>query len=61
MGIAMNRRRERGERRRHADPAAPDRSDDPDGTINSTLWTDVVDSRNHEMTLKTKALVEAYF
>ena len=33
----------------------------PDGTINKTLWTDLATRATHEMTLKTKALVAAYY
>jgi feruloyl esterase len=33
----------------------------PDGTINKTLWTDLATRATHEMTLKTKALVNGYY
>jgi hypothetical protein len=46
----------------HADPAGTGSfAMNPDGTINSTLWTDVSTRATHEMTLKTKALVAAYY
>ena len=46
----------------HADPAGTGSfAMNPDGTINSTLWTDVSTRATHEMTLKTKALVKAYY
>ena len=46
----------------HADPAGTGSfAMSPDGTINSTLWTDVSTRATHEMTLKTKALVKAYY
>ncbi len=46
----------------HADPAGTGSfAMNPDGTINSTLWTDVSTRATHEMTLKTKALVAGYY
>jgi hypothetical protein len=46
----------------HADPAGTGSfAMNPDGTINTTLWTDVSTRATHEMTLKTKALVAAYY
>ena len=46
----------------HADPAGTGSfAMNPDGTINSTLWTDLATRATHEMTLKTKALVAAYY
>ena len=46
----------------HADPAATGSfAMNPDGTINTTLWTDLATRATHEMTLKTKALVAAYY
>jgi feruloyl esterase len=42
----------------HADPAGTGSfAMNPDGTINKTLWTDLATRATHEMTLKTKALV----
>jgi Tannase and feruloyl esterase len=46
----------------HADPTATGSfAMNPDGTINTTLWTDLATRATHEMTLKTKALVAAYY
>jgi len=33
----------------------------PDGTINTTLWTDLATRSTHEMAVKTKALTAAYY
>jgi hypothetical protein len=46
----------------HADPAATGAfAMNPDGTINTTLWTDLATRATHEMALKSKALVAAYY
>jgi feruloyl esterase len=46
----------------HSDPAGSGSfAMNPDGTINTTLWTDVSTRATHEMTLKSKALVAAYY
>jgi len=46
----------------HSDPAGTGSfAMNPDGTINSVLWTDLATRATHEMTLKTKALVAAYY
>jgi len=46
----------------HSDPAGTGSfAMNPDGTINTTLWTDLATRATHEMTLKSKALVAAYY
>ncbi len=46
----------------HSDPAGTGSfAMNPDGTINTTLWTDLSTRATHEMTLKSKALVAAYY
>lgn len=46
----------------HADPAGTGSfAMNPDGTINTTLWTDVSTRAPHEMALKVKALAAGYY